>query len=380
MEQRGVIIMKKFGKKKIIVLIILCVAVVGAVTFYMMQTSGENYTEETAKVQDLETYYSYEGNIEAKDAQMIYAVGTSTMKKIYVSEGDYVKKGDLLYALEGDNAESALTQSQASVTSAKVSYQDAKSNLTRMTDLYNAGAVSRTDYEQAKSNSEVAAAQLTQAQANYDTAKKDVDDLKGYAEVDGEVSDINVEENDSMLSGTEIMDVINYDHLIVKIKIDEFDLDAISEGGKATVSITALNKEIAGTVSKISKKAEVVNGVSYFNAEVALESDEALKVGLSAEVKIHSANAADAVTISMNALQFDENNEPYVLMRDSDGKIVSKKVTVGMNDGTSVEIKDGLKAGDTVLFEADQNTSSAQVPMPPTGERMANRAEKQQSN
>ncbi len=359
--------MKKFGKKKIIVISIICIAVIGAVTFYSVWASGESYAEETAKVQDLETYYSYEGNVEAKDAQMIYAVGTSTMKKIYVSEGDYVKKGDLLYALEGDNAESTLTQSQASVTSAKVSYQDAKSNLNRMTELYNAGAVSRTDYEQAKSNSEVTAAQLTQAQANYDTSKKNVDDLKGYAEVDGEVSDINAEENDSMLSGTEIMDVINYDHLIVKIKIDEFDLAAITEGEKAMIAVTALDKEIAGTVSKISKKAEVVNGVSYFNAEVSLESDETLKVGLSAEVKINSANAAGAVTISMNALQFDANNEPYVFMRDSDGKVVSKKVTVGMNDGKSVEIKEGLDSGETVLIEADKNTPADAVSPPERG-------------
>ena len=368
--------MKKIGKKKIIVISIICVVVIGAFAFYSLRGSGESYAQETAKVQDLETYYSYEGNIEAKDAQMIYAVGTSTMKKIYVNEGDYVKKGDLLYELEGDNAESKLTQTQASVTSAKVSYQDAVSNLNRMTELYNAGAVSRTDYEQAKSNCEVAAAQLTQAQANYDTSKKDVDDLKGYAEVDGEVSDINVEESDSMLSGTEIMDVINYDNLIVKIKIDEFDLDAISEREKATVTVTALNKEIAGTVSKISKKAEVVNGVSYFNAEVALESDAALKVGLSAEIKINSANAAGAVTISMNALHFDENNEPYVLIRDSDGKVISKKVTVGMNDGKNAEIKDGLASGDTVLIEANKNTSSTQVPVP-AGGRMVNRAAKQ---
>lgn len=139
------------------------------------------------------------------------------------------------------------------------------------------------------------------------------------------------------------------------------------------VSITALNKEIDGTVSKISKKAEVVNGVSYFNAEVALKSDEALKVGLSAEIKIHSAKAEDAVTISMNALQFDENNEPYVLMRDSDGKVVSKIVTVGMNDGKNVEIKEGLLAGDTVLIAADKDTSAAKIPAP-DGSRMVNRA------
>lgn len=371
--------MKKPGKKKTIIIVIACIAVVCIAVLFTMQSSGESYAEETAKIQDLETYYSYEGNIEAKDAQMIYAVGTSTMKKIYVSEGDYVKKGDLLYELEGANAESNLTQSQASVSSAKVSSQDAAGNLYRMTELYQAGAVSRIDYEQAKSNYEVAAAQLTQAQANYDAAKKNVDDLKGYAQVDGEVSDINVEENDSMLSGTEIMDVINYDHLIVKIKIDEFDLDEVTEGEKATISVTALNKEIAGAISKISKKAEVVNGVSYFNAEVALESDDALKVGLSAEVRIHSAKVAGAVTISMNALQFDENNEPYIFIQDADGKVVSKKVTVGMNDGRRVEIKEGLASGETVLIKSGKNPTAGFVP-PPGGNRVVNRAANQSSN
>lgn len=371
--------MKKPNKKKLIIIGIIFIIIIGLSVFLAMRPSGAGYTEEIAMIHDLDTYYSYEGNIEAKDSQIIYATATSTMKKVYVAEGDMVSKGDLLYELEGDNAESKATQAQASVTSAKVSFQDAKISLSRMTELYNAGAVSRTEYEQAKSNYEVASAQLTQAQANYDTAKKDVDELKGYAEVDGEVSDINVKENDSMLSGTEIMDVINYDNLIVKIKIDEFDLGAIAEGEKALVSITALDKEIDGTVSRISKKAVVVNGVSYFNAEVALKSDEALKVGLSAEIKIHSARAVNAVTISMNALQFSENNEPYVLMRASDGKVVSKAVTVGMNNGKKAEIKEGLQAGDIVLIAAEKRTSSGMIPAP-GGDRMINRASSQTSN
>ncbi|MEL7658033.1 MAG: efflux RND transporter periplasmic adaptor subunit [Bacillota bacterium] len=367
--------MKKPNKKKIITMAVICVVVIGATAVYAAWPSGESYAEEIAKVQNLDTYYSYEGNIEAEDSQIIYTTTTSTMKKIYVNEGDTVLKGDLLYELEGDNAESKLTQAQASVTSAKVNYQDAKTSLSRITELYQAGAVSQSEYEQAKSNYEVNQAQLTQAQANYDTAKNDLDDLKGYAEINGEISDIYVEENDMMLSGTEIMDVINYDQLMVKIKIDEFDLDAISEGETADVTITALNKEIPGIVSKISKKAEVVNGVSFFNAEVALEPDPALKVGLSAEIKIHSGNAANAVTISMNALQFDENNRPYVLMEDAGGNIASKYVTVGMNDGKKVEIKEGLQSGDKVMIKdqsSEEKTSSLAPPNP--GGRIVNHA------
>jgi RND family efflux transporter MFP subunit len=359
--------MKKLGKKRIIVIAVACIVVVGAFSVKAVLAGGDSYAEETAKIRTIETDYSYEGNIEAKDAQMIYATGTSTIKKIYVSEGDTVKKGDLLYELEGDNAESKLTQAQASVTSARVSYQDAERNLSHMTELYSAGAVSQSDYEQAKSSSEVASSQLTQAQANYDAAKKDLDDLKCYAEVDGEVSDINAEESDTMLSGTEIMDVINYDHLIVKIKVDEFDLNAVTEGQQAKVSVTALNKEVGGTVTSISKKAEVVNGVSYFTAEVALQPDTALKVGLSAEVSVTGQKAENAVTISMNALNFNENNAAYVLTKDPDGKAKATQVTVGMNDGSYAEIKDGLKPGDTVLIEKSKAAPGGSAPAPGSG-------------
>jgi HlyD family secretion protein len=105
-----------------------------------------------------------------------------------------------------------------------------------------------------------------------------------------------------------------------------------------------------------------------------LYPDAALRVGLSAEIKVHNEEAKNAVTISMNALHFDSNNEPYVLIQNSEGKAVSKKVTTGMNDGTSVEIKDGLAAGDTVLIEKQSNANSSASSAPMPGKRIVNRA------
>ena len=47
----------------------------------------------------------------------------------------------------------------------------------------------------------------------------------------------------------------------------------------------------------------------------------------------------DAVTVTMKALQFDAENKPFVYVRDSDGKVRTKYVETGVNDGTIVEIK-----------------------------------------
>ncbi len=360
--------MKKPSRKKIILYSVIFIVAAAAVLVYRIVPAKASYMEETASVQNISTYYSYEGNIEAEDDQTVYATSTSTIKKIYVGEGDLVSKGDLLYELEGDNVRSNLTNAQASLSSATVNYQDAKTKLDRIATLYNAGAVSKSDYEQAKSNFDITKAQLTQAQANLNTAQNNVNDLKGYADIDGEVTDIHVEENDTIISGTEIMDVVNYDNLLVKIKVDEFDLDAVTEGETAVVSIEALNKEVGGHVSKISKKAEVLNGVSYFNAEVTLDPDAALKVGLSAEIKIQGQAAKNAVVVPIKVLQFDENNEPFVMIEGKDGKAVRTPVMTGINDGTMVEIKEGLKAGDKVLVAAQSSSSSA-LPFP-GGERL----------
>lgn len=357
--------MKKMSIKKIIIFSTLCIAVIGSIFIYSAQAGNAEYTEETAEIRNVEVYNSYEGNIESADAQEIYATSTSTMKKIYVSEGDRVKKGDLLYELEGDNTESRLTQAQASAASAEIAFHDAQTNLQRITELYETGAVSQLDYEKAKSSLDNAVAQLSKSRADYDIAENDIADLRKYAEIDGEVSDINVDENDTMLSGTEIMNVINYDKLIVKIKIDEFDLGAVTEGDPAEVVITALDKSVSGTISEITKKAEVVNGVSYFNAEVVLKPDTTLKIGLSTEVRIIREQAGDAVTITMKAVKFDEKSQPYVLIRNSDGKIETRKITVGINDGSIVQIKDGLNAGEQVLLEKTDNKSKVSL-LPPS--------------
>ena len=66
--------------------------------------------------------------------------------------------------------------------------------------------------------------------------------------------------------------------------------------------------------------------------------------------KVLKEQAEDAVLLRQDAVQFDDYNKPYVLVRGADGKSVEqKRVTVGVSDGMNCEITSGLNAGDTVL-------------------------------
>ncbi len=65
-----------------------------------------------------------------------------------------------------------------------------------------------------------------------------------------------------------------------------------------------------------------MNGVSFFTANISLQNDDELRVGLSAEIKALNKNETNATTISMKALQFDNENQPFVYYRDLNEKVM----------------------------------------------------------
>ena len=133
---------------------------------------------------------------------------------------------------------------ESALSSARLAFDNAKSNLERMTELYNTGNIAKIEFEQAKTaydnalmsleiaqknydltlemveqNVRTAKHQLDHARASYSTFEKQQEDTKVYAEIDGEVDKIYEEENDSLTMGAKIMDIINYEDLQVTIRL-----------------------------------------------------------------------------------------------------------------------------------------------------------------
>ncbi|WML57892.1 HlyD family efflux transporter periplasmic adaptor subunit [Neobacillus sp. PS2-9] len=176
--------------------------------------------------------------------------------------------------------------------------------------------------------------------------------------LDGEISKIHVEKNAELMSGEQLIDIVNYSVLQTTVKVDEYDLKYLKVGQEVNVTINALEKEIKGTVTEISKEATNENGVSYFTATIDLVKDEGIKVGMSTEAKILKQQAKGVVTLSMKAIQFDSNNKPYVLIPTEKGMTTKNYIQPGINDGTTIEIKDGVSAGEEVIISSDNKEVS----------------------
>ena len=266
----------KFKKKTIFLTTAVAVALVGG-TVAIVNNNAIDTTliEEQLKEKDIKTYYSFSGDIKAKNSKETVLSSATTIDEILVKEGDTVKKGDTLFK----------TSSGSKITS----------------------------------------------------------------DMDGMVTDILVSEGVKYESGVHIATVSKMDSLQVEIKVDEYDVNDIKIGDEVEVYINSLDKTVDGKIINLSKNATVTNGISYFRGVVELENTEDVLVGMSVEVKAIKDDVKNVKTISINALEFDDENQPYVYIKDSKGNKIEKSVTVGVNDGSVVEIKSGLKDTDVVV-------------------------------
>jgi len=171
------------------------------------------------------------------------------------------------------------------------------------------------------------------------------------AGVSGEVTTLHMEKDDDVKAGDALIDIVDFDSLIIEIKVDEFDVPAVVVGKTAHVTVNALNETFETTVTRLDRQATQEGNVSYYTATLALGDLQGVLPGMQVDVKLLNAHAENVTTLSMNALQFTDTNQPYVMIQGSNG-VQNVPVTVGVNDGIRVEILSGVRSGDTVLIPA----------------------------
>ena len=170
------------------------------------------------------------------------------------------------------------------------------------------------------------------------------------AGIDGEVTGLYVSEGDVIAPGETTAEIIDLDHLEVRLSVDEYDVAAMTPGKSVEVTVLALDRTYAGTVTALDKNGTASGDLSYYTAYVDLADAQDVYPGMQVSAKVLRSQALGATILKTDAIQFDEYNKPYVLMTGSDGKdTVSVPVGVGVSDGVYCEITQGVRPGETVL-------------------------------
>ncbi len=273
------------------------------------------------------------------------------------------------------SAEAQMNSAERSVDSAKGSYDDAckafdnakKNILDKLEDTIENAQIS---YDNAKKSFDVIQLQVnqqlegfeatlekTKALSDVSAAEIQLASLKSTrkdyvitAPISGTVTDLLIEKGDMVTMGMPIATIANLDTMQVSIKVDEYAIKNVSVGSPVKIYIDALEKDYEGTLIEVDRTATVEGGVSYFNAKVSFTPDEAVKSGMSVEVKLTRVDEKDVVSLSQNSLQYHDDNTAYIYVKDENGKMVEKTLELGASDGIYVQITEGLSEGDKIFY------------------------------
>src|SRR5437868_10249904 len=344
--------------------VILLLAVVG---FTVHQSRKNVVTVQTGKAQrlDLASVVSASGEIKPKTYVNIGANAFGKITKLYVKEGDRVRKGQLLAQLENVQSAADVNATQASLDvagtdaiAAEAGYKTALADLNRAKadaertkldwdraqGLYQEALIAKSEYDMRKSAWAVADAGLAQAQARVAQAKAQVDSAERRvyqnranltrvsdvlqkttyaAPFDGVVTNLPVREGETVVIGIQnspgstLMTIADMSVITAEVRVDETDIVNVKLGQPADVTIDAIpKKSFKAVVTEIGDNA-IVRSTGVATTQQTASSQEAkdfkvvvtlqdppenLRPGLSTTAKITTATRPQVVSIPIQAL------------------------------------------------------------------------------
>lgn len=366
---------------------------------------SKNYTEvEISKVEPItiiETV-SATGKIQPEVEVALSSEVSGEIIELPIKEGQAVSKGDLLVKINPDLIQAAVSQSKAGLQNvraqlaqAEASENNARLNYERSKTLFDKGVISKSewdkavaDYDMAKANKKAAFYNVQSASASL---KQSVDNLARttiYSPVSGTISKLSVELGErvvgtAQMAGTEIVRVADLKSMEVVVDVNENDIVKVGIGNKAKVEVDAyLRREFRGIVTEIANSAESTlsaDQVTNFKVKVKVlpesyqdltegqpEHYSPFRPGMTATVDIETNKKENIFGVpissivvrtdtsgvdqkSLAGLKIGSNQKFEAVYVKEDGVARLKAVTTGIQDETNIEITSGLVEGEIVI-------------------------------
>lgn len=299
-----------------------------------------------------------------------------------------------------DGQKANLANSKARLAQVKAQFINAEASFNRTKHLYSQGLVSKADYDSALASFEVAKAEVEAAEqtvkaaefsvksseATLNEARNNLTKTTLFAPMDGTVYQVSVEVGERVAgasqfsSGTEIMRIADLNEMEVQVSINENDIIRVDIGDTVNIEVDAYyNRIFKGVVTQISSSSSstqlTADQVTNYDVRIRIlpesyadliDETKAYKYpfrpGMSASVEIITSQVLKALSIPIQAVttredttsteeKDSEGNAPIneIVFVYSEGKVIVRVVTTGIQDSYYIQILTGLKEGEEVV-------------------------------
>jgi membrane fusion protein, multidrug efflux system len=287
------------------------------------------------------------------------------------TEGQQVKKGDLLFRIEQATYKAAVEQQRATLAKAKATEVNAKLQLERGKELVRNQNIPQATVDQRAADEAAAQAAVMEAQAMLDQAEVNLGYTEIRSPIDGRIGLANFTVGNLVQpSSGKLATIVSQDPIYVIFQASERDVlnykRRIAGSPDKTAHVTVhiklpngsayahpglsnfLDVQVDATTDTVAVRAQVPN------------PDGLLIPGGIVGVTVERGAPRSALVVSQSAVQLDQAGR-YVLLVDQAKKVELRRVTTGVEQGRDIVVTDGLKEGEMVIVEGIQKVHPGQV-------------------
>ena len=313
-------------------------------------------------VQAVQDWDEFTGRFEATQSVEVRARVGGYVSGVHFRDGDYVRRGQLLFSLDPRPAQAALASARAQLAQAQAQLALAQSELTRSETLLEPQAVSQAEVDTRRGALQTAQAAIAAASANVRARQLDLEFTRVTAPISGRVSDRRVDAGNLVAGGSSAADVLT---TVVSSAPIHFVFDGSeavllkyqrqARRGAAPIQVRLQDEADftrSGTLDFTDNAVDTASGVIRLRAVIP-NADGFLKPGMFGQARLAGSGSYQAMLVPDAAIATDQARR-IVYVVNADGTVAPKPVQLGpLVDGLRV-IRSGLTANDRVIISGVQ--------------------------
>lgn len=378
---------KKYFKNSIIVLVAAIVVFFGYK--YLTTEKKASIAVQTVKLskQNVTTSVTATGTVEPVDQVDVGTQVSGIINHIYADYNSPVKKGQLLAELDKTNLQESVNNALAQYNASLNELNYYQQNYNRQNNMYKSGVISKADYEQAAYQVKNSQQTVSQRKTALAQARTNLSYANIYAPIDGIILSREVEEGQtvaaSMTTPTLFTIAKDITKMQVEANVDEADIGGVEVSQRVSFTVDAYpQEEFSGRVRQVRLSATTESNVVTYTVIIDADNPEQkLKPGLTATITIFTQELKDIDTVPASAIAFSpdtetlqkyyqqnqikakipeiktgKNKEKYIWIKNNDGSLSQKQITIGINDGINIQVVSGLTGSEQIVTSLEEQT------------------------
>ena len=358
------------------------VTLAGAIAVGLLATGANSHAEEPAGViapaqvgvadvvvRDVQPWDEYTGRIAAVDSVELRPRVGGYVERVAFSEGQLVKKGDLLFEIDRRPYQAALAQAEAQLERARAEAALAATQNARAQALIEAKAISREDYESRRAASATGVAGVRAAEAAVAAARLNLQFTEVRSPIAGRAGRAFVTAgNLAQADATLLTTVVSVDPVHVLFETDEQSYLRYRVDGEGTladpVRVGLAGEDgypHAGRVDFVDNRVDAGTGTVRVRA-VLPNPDGRLTPGLFARVQLQGGHGFTATLVDDKAILTDQDRKYVYVVDDKSTAQRRDVVTGGLADELRI-VTTGLQPGDRVVVDGVQKVFFPGMPV-----------------